>query len=74
MPKYQIERIQALIAEIDEFNSHDIKDIEFTENGEPLVIPADVLEQWRFMGMTNKSFVEFEFWKPESRVIDEPHS
>ena len=67
--KYQLERIKALLAELHEFNSHDLKDLELTENGEQIMIPDEVLEEWRFIGLSNQSFVEMEFWK-EGQIDD----
>lgn len=65
---YSIERIHALLAELAEFNSRDLSSITLTENGKPLEITPGMLDEWRFVGMANQSFVEVEFWKPENHV------
>lgn len=62
-PRYQVERIQALIAEIAEFNSHDIRDMELTQNGEPIAVSSEMMDEWRLIGLSNKEFVELEYWK-----------
>lgn len=63
MPQYKLERIRALLDELAEFNSHDIRDIQLTKDDVSMEIPAEVIEKWRFMGLSNKDFVNFEFWK-----------
>jgi hypothetical protein len=66
-PQYSVERIQSLLAELAEFNSHSLADVVLTQNGLPLPIPAEVLDEWRVVGMSNQCFVEIEYWTAASR-------
>jgi hypothetical protein len=61
--KVSVEYIKDLLKSINEFNSLDLHDIQLVENGIPLVISDDILNEWRFIGLTNTSFIELEFWK-----------
>lgn len=64
--KFSVERIEAIFAELDEFNSCDLKDIELTQNGETLQFSEEILEKWRFVGMSNGSFVDCRWWESTS--------
>ncbi len=69
MKTYSIEHIKSLIAELDEFNSHSLEEITLTEHGKPIEITPELRDEWRFIGLSNQSFVEDEFWKPESHTV-----
>lgn len=66
MKIYSIERIQELMAELNEFNNVPLAELVLTKNGETIAIPPDVLEEWRFTGLSNKCFLEFELWNPQN--------
>ncbi len=68
MKTFAIERIRELLEELKEFDSHDLKDIILTENGKTIPMSAETLDSWRFIGLSNQSFVEFEYWKEEPWV------
>lgn len=70
MKTYSIERILELQAELDEFNSHPLKEIILTKDGEPVHIPEEIYEDWRFTGLSNGCFVEFEMWNPDSVEVE----
>lgn len=57
-----IERIRQLIAELKEFDAEDLSKVELTENGKVIPISPEILEEWRFIGLSNYSFIELEFW------------
>lgn len=63
--QYSVERIQALLAELEEFNSNKLTDIELLQNGVVMNIPWEVIEEWRFVGMSNQAFVELEYWNSD---------
>jgi hypothetical protein len=58
-----IEVIREHLAFRERLNKHKLEDLIITENGQPIEITPECLEEWRFIGMTNLSFFEMEFWK-----------
>lgn len=68
---YEIERIDALLFELAEFDSHQLKDIILTQNGEPIPIPSETIDEFRFVGLCNHSFVEMRYWEEVSEEISE---
>lgn len=64
MAKHQvnIDRINAALAEIAAFNRLPLAECEFFEKGRRLEIDPEVLENFRFIGLSNKCFVELRFW------------
>lgn len=70
MKTFKVERIRELLAEIAEFNSVNLEEIILTENDEPIQIPKNLLEEFKFCGLANKAFVEMEWWKPENHVFE----
>lgn len=61
--KIKVERIRELLHELEEFNKLSLKDIELTEDDKVIPLSAELLEEWKFVGLNNSSFVEFEYWK-----------
>jgi hypothetical protein len=58
MIRVDLEKIKAALAVIDEFNELDLNEVELYEGGELIKYPPGTLEKWRFVGLTNKMFVE----------------
>lgn len=58
-----IEEIQSAIMVIADFNKLNLDNIELTENGEKIVISNEIRESWKFIGMSNRSFVECRYWE-----------
>lgn len=52
------------MAELEEFNSVPLNELILTKDGQPISIPPEVIEDWRFTGLSNCGFVEFEMWNP----------
>ena len=65
MQQVPIEPIQQATAVIDEFNRLDLSKVVLTEGGKPLPVTAKMLEEFRFVGFTNKNFVELRWWEGE---------
>lgn len=65
MKKYvvNIEVVKKIIDDLREINKIPFDEIEWHENGKPLDIPKEVLEEWKFTGLSNYSFVDTEFYK-----------
>lgn len=55
-----------------EINAVDLRDIQWMNGDKPVEIPADIIEHWRFIGMTNCCFIETGYYKNgESEMITE---
>lgn len=61
--RVDVERVRELRKELREINKLDIRDIEFYENGQKIVVPEATWWAWEFIGLNNTDFVEVEFWK-----------
>lgn len=59
--KISVEEVMQLLDRKDEINSVPLDSIVWTLDGKELQIPQKVLEEWKFMGMCNTSFIEFGF-------------
>ncbi len=57
-----IEDLRSALEVIDNFNKLNLWDIELHEKGQAITITQKCLEEWRFVGMSNISFIESEFW------------
>lgn len=54
------DEVMRLIEQLEEINSVPLADIEWVnDKGEVLTFDDKTLERWRFVGMSNRSFVEF---------------
>jgi len=60
--RVDVEDIYALQDERARYNRLDLKDIEFYHDGELVTIPEEVLEEWRFTGLSNICFVMNYEW------------
>jgi hypothetical protein len=60
--RIDVETVQEIHRQLEEINSHKMNDIEWFENGVKLNITPEILEDWRFVGMSNESFVALKFW------------
>jgi hypothetical protein len=57
-----VEEIDDIHRQLNEFNSLDLGKISLTENGVPIEITQEILDDWRMVGMSNSMFVEMRFW------------
>ena len=48
---------------MNQINSYDLSDIEFTRNGVPIDTDPKFIEQFKFCGLNNMSFITSEFYK-----------
>lgn len=60
--KIDIEEVQALKARLAEINLAQLQDIEWFKDGQKLEIKPDVLEEWKFIGLSNVEFISTEFY------------
>jgi hypothetical protein len=56
--RVDIERIRKLRAELEEINAIDLKDLQLFENNQPVTIQPKTIEWWKFVGLSNMSFLE----------------
>lgn len=65
MPKtiINVEDVRRIREELAVINRLKLEDIEWHENGQPLVIAPEAIEYWRFCGLNNTGFIEFEIYK-----------
>lgn len=67
--RINVEEIRALDARRREINAINIRDIEWYENGKKLNYTEEQVNQWRFIGLCNTSFVEFYHDHYERAVV-----
>lgn len=66
--RYGIANLREAMRVIAHFNAMDLTTLDLhDEDGRPIPVTHEVLEEWRFIGMNNVGFVELEFWKEENR-------
>ena len=51
------------MSELKNLNDCKLKEIELTKDGKVISISEEMLNEWSFLGLSNTSFVEMEFWK-----------
>lgn len=60
--RVDVKYVLHLRREMDKINALDLKDIEWYDGDTKLKIEPKLLEEWKFCGMTNCSFVETGFY------------
>jgi len=60
--RIDIEHVREVLRQKQEINSHRIEDVEWYENGVRREFPAELIEEFRFIGLSTACFVECEFW------------
>ena len=66
--RMDIEEIQELIERMSAFNRLPLSEVEWHKGGVKLDVPANFIEDFKFTGLSNKCFVEMEFWRGPSSV------
>jgi hypothetical protein len=61
MMRVDIERVRAIKAELKAINNVDLRTIEFYEDGKKLEIDPAVIEDWKFTGLTNTTFIDDDY-------------
>lgn len=51
-----LERLQELLAELDEMNNVSLQDIKWFKNGEQIYVTDEDIQEWRFIGLSNVQF------------------
>jgi len=63
MVKVSVEEVMQLQNRLDEINLIPFCDIEWTENGESLVIDEALKNEFRFTGLSNKDFITTGYYQ-----------
>ena len=61
--KVDIEWIKFLRNELHKINIVDLSSITFLENGIPIEIKKEIIEEFKFAGLNNTTFIEMELYK-----------
>lgn len=61
--RFSVEEIKNILSELKNLNDCKLKEIELTKDGKVISISEEMLNEWSFLGLSNTSFVEMEFWK-----------
>ena len=60
--RVDVEFVQALQQARRVINNLPLEDIEWYENGKPVLVKEENIEQFRFSGLSNIDFVQTNFW------------
>ncbi len=63
MVKVSVEEVMQLQNRLNEINSIPFCDIDWTENGESLVIDESLKDEFRFTGLANKDFITTGYYQ-----------
>jgi hypothetical protein len=61
--KVNVDLVKAALQERKRINSPDLRDLEFYLDGKKVNVPADVLEDFSFIGLNNIDFIQTYFLK-----------
>lgn len=77
--RVDFEHVMLAQAVLEQVNRQPFEDIEWYQNGKPVKVLPKVADDWRFVGMSNSSFVEIAkvedgvvttIWEDEQAVDD----
>jgi hypothetical protein len=60
--RVDINHVRRLIDELHKVNAVPFDEIEWCDGDTPIEIADEVRDEWKFTGLSNKSFVECEGW------------
>ena len=63
--RVDIEEVRSLLNRLAEIDAIPLAQMDLFENGQQIELTPKVIEDWRFVGMTNRAFIEMEFWNAE---------
>ena len=61
--RVDVEYVRELLARLAEIDSIPLSQMDLFEGGEKIELTPEIIEDWRFVGMSNRAFIEMEFWK-----------
>jgi hypothetical protein len=56
--RLDLEPVISALNVISDLNKHEVKDLEFFYGGRKVDIPTEVIEEWPFVGLSTKEFVQ----------------
>lgn len=59
--RVDVERIRSIKAELKVINDADLRTLEFYEDGKKLEVDPAAVEDWRFTGLNNTTFIDDEY-------------
>ena len=68
--KVDIEYVRNLLAELDKIDAIPLSEMQLYENGQKIEILPETIEEWRFVGLSNRAFIEMEVWKHPERLME----
>ena len=63
--RVDIEEVLRIDKERIAINKHHFDDIEFYKDGERINIPAEILKEWKYVGLNNMEFITCGFYEGE---------
>ncbi len=64
--RVDVEEVLKLKARLREINKIPLQDVQWYENGQALDIPQEVVEDFRFTGLSNGCFIDCEAYKQKA--------
>ena len=64
--KLDVDEVKEIHRQWDEINKLNVEDIELYKNGEQVIIPSSIIEEWRFVGLGLGYFIVDELYKEEN--------
>ena len=71
MTRVDVRMIQGALSILENFDKIPFEELELTLDGETLEISAEARDYWKFVGLSNHSFVDLEGWTPNRFTLSE---
>ena len=68
--KIDVGYVRRLREELDFINKLNLQQIEWYENGQKVEIDPKVLEEFKFVGLSNENFITMEFYKGNVNICE----
>lgn len=63
LQRVDVEYVRALLDSLKSIDAIPLEQMELFENGRQVELSASIIEDWKLVGMSNRAFIEMEFWK-----------
>jgi len=60
--RVDVERVRNLLAELEKIDAIPLSEMQLYENGQKIEISPEAIEEWLFVGLSNRAFIEMEIW------------
>lgn len=67
--KLDIQEVIALNNRIREINLTPIDEIDWHDNGKPVTFPQTVLDEWKYIGLSNTQFIDTGYYKENDQHL-----